>query len=239
MREGKMNESTKNKINDQRGLVRILVGILVFCSIWGFFEATLGGFFNLVIFPSKGAIMSGIGMIIMGTALAIYRKPAMLPGIGVVAASFKLLNVWLLFVPIHAVHIINPAMAIVFESLAFSLVAVFLMKKMTDNALVGIGAGALAGLASATTYVYFAVYGTNSPIFERMGISSIGEFILGNGVIQAVFFALAVPLGLALGKKLAATTFPILQRQSLRYATSAAVIVACWGISALAIGAGL
>ena len=97
-----MREDTENWLGKQRILIHIIIGILVFGSIWGFFEATLGGFLNMIIFPNKGAIMSGIGVAIMGTALAIYKKPGMLPGIGIVAASFKLLNVWLLFVPIRA-----------------------------------------------------------------------------------------------------------------------------------------
>ncbi len=67
-------------------MVRIIIGILVFGSIWGFLEATLGGFLHMIIFPNKGAIMSGIGVAIMASALTIYRKPVMLPGIGIVAA---------------------------------------------------------------------------------------------------------------------------------------------------------
>ncbi len=84
-----MTEVTHNKLGNLPVLVRLVIGALVFGSIWGFLEATLGGFLNLIIFPNKGAIMGGIGMAIMGAALAIYRKPAMLPGIGIVAASFK------------------------------------------------------------------------------------------------------------------------------------------------------
>jgi len=234
-----MTTNIKAKQIDRQGAIYILLGILVFGSIWGLLEATLGGFLNLIIFPNKGAIMSGIGMAIMGTALAIHRKPAMLPGIGIVAASFKWLNSWLLFVPANAVQIINPAMAIVFESLAFGLVAAFLMDRITKNALVGTGAGVLAGLVSATAYVYFAVYVTHSPIFARMGITSIGQFITGNGLVQAVFAGILLPLGCLIGEKLAAKSFPVLTHRSLYYATSIAIVCLCWGISALAVISGL
>ena len=178
-----MTKNAKTKLIDQQSLVNILLAILVFGSIWGLLEATLGGFLNLIIFPNKGAIMSGIGMAIMGMALAIYRKPAMLPGIGIVAASFKWFNAWLLFVPLNSVQVINPAMSIFLESLAFGLVAVFLMKWIAKNRLVGMGAGVLVGIMSAVAYVYFAVYATQSPILARMGVDSIGEFIMGNGVV--------------------------------------------------------
>ena len=228
------------RLGDRRSLLNLIIGILLFGSIWGFFEATLGGFLNMIIFPNKGAIMSGIGVAIMGGALAIYRKPSMLPGIGIVAASFKLLNVGFLFVPISAVYIINPAMAIIFESLAFSLVAAFVMNRIAKNAFVGIGAGIFTGLISATAYVYFAIYVMHAPLFERMGVNSIGGFILNQGVVQAAFFGILLPLGYLVGEKLAANTFPVLIRRPLYYyATSVAIICFCWGISAVTVMAGL
>jgi len=233
-----MKEDTENRLGKQRTLIHLIIGILIFGSIWGFFEATLGGFLNMIIFPNKGAIMSGIGVAVMGTALAIYKKPGMLPGIGIVAASFKLLNVWLLFVPISAVYIVNPAMAIVFESLAFSLVAAFLMKRIAKNASVGIGAGILAGLMSATAYVYFAVHIMHAPLFERMGVSSIGGFIANQGIVQAAFFGVLLPVGYLIGEKLAAKTFAVPISKPLYYAASAATIGLCWGISAIAVTAG-
>jgi len=226
-------------IKKRHGLISIIIGILIFGSIWGFFEATLGGFLNMIIFPNKGAIMGGIGMAIMGIALAIYRKPAMLPGIGIVAASFKLLNVWLLFVPISAVYIINPATAIFLESLAFSAVMVFVINRMEKNVYVGVWAAILAGLISVSIYGYFNVYVMDAPLFERMGVSSVPEFIASHGVIQAVFFGVLAPLGYVIGKKLTNLHFPVLARRPLYYATSAAIICFCWGISALAVASGL
>lgn len=234
-----MVEEIKSRLGEQRGIVHLIIGILVFGSIWGFFEATLGGFLNLIIFPNKGAIMGGIGMAIMGAALAVHKKPAMLPGIGIVAASFKWLNSWLLFVPPLAVQIINPAMAIFLESLAFSLVVAFLMNRMEKNVYVGVWVAVLTGLMSATAYVYFAAYATHSPIFARLGIESIGEFIIGNGVVQSVFFGVLAPLGYVVGKRLAANNYTVLVRRPLYYATSTAIICFCWGISVIAVIAGL
>ena len=235
-----MVTNIKNELIEQRKVVHILIGILVFGSVWGLLEATLGGFLHLIIFPNKGAIMGGIGVAIMASALAIYRKPAMLVGIGIVAALFKLLDVWIFSLAITSVHIINPAMAIIFESIAFGLVAVFLMNRIARNALIGMGAGAMAGLMSATAYVYFALYVTNAPLFARMGVSSAAEFIAGNGVTQAAFWGILLPVGYRVGEKLATTAFPALTRKMpLYYASSAAVIIFCWGVSTIAIMAGL
>ena len=230
-----MIEGTENK---RQGLVHLIIGILVFGSIWGFLEATLGGFLHMIIFPNKGAIMGGIGVAIMASALAIYKKPSMLLGIGIIAASFKLLNVWFLFVPITSIHIINPAMAIIFESLAFSLVAAFMMNRIAKNAFVGVGAGVLAGLTSAIAWVYFAIYVMNAPAYARV-VFTAGGFIANQGVVQAAFFGILLPLGYLVGEKLATKTSPVLISRSLYYATSAAIICLCWGISAVAKMTGL
>lgn len=234
-----MAANTKSKQIDRQGAIHILIGILVFGSMWGFWEATLGGFLHLIIFPNKGAIMAGIGVATMASALAIYKKPSMLPGIGIIAASFKLLDVWLFALPIASIHIINPAMAIIFESLAFSLVAVFVMKKMAKNALVGVGAGVLAGLMSAIIWVYFAIYVMNAPAYARV-VFTAGVFIANQGVVQAAFFGIFVPLGYLAGMKLELKTLPLLTRKkSLYYAITVATILICWGVSAIAIVSGL
>ncbi len=216
-------------------LAHILMGILVFGSIWGLLEATLGGFLNLIIFPNKGAIMAGMGFAIMATALAIYKKPAMLPGIGIVAAAFKWLNAWLLFVPPTAVQIINPAMAIFLESLAFGLLAVFFMKRMEKTAHIGIAVGAISALMAAVAYVYFAIYVTNSPLFARIGVKNIGEFIAGPALVQAVFAGVMLPAGYLVGRKLSHAVTSLTVRAPLYYATSAAIFVLCAVISGISV----
>lgn len=233
-----MTTANENKLSNLPGSVRLIIGILVFGSIWGFLEATLGGFLHMIIFPNKGAIMSGIGIALMASALAIYRKPVMLPGIGIVAASFKLLDVWLFSLPAASIHIINPAMAIIFESLAFCLVAMFLMNRITKNAFIGIGAGALIGLTSAVAWVYFAIYVMDAPAYARV-VFTAGEYITNQGVLQAAFSAMFLPLGYLAGQKLAVSIPPLLTRRPVYYAVSVSAVMFCWGISALAITAGL
>ena len=232
-----MTKEAISKLGNRQGVVHLIIGIIVFGSIWGFLEATLGGFLHMILFPNKGAIMGGIGIAIMASALAIYRKPSMLPGIGMVAASFKLLDVWLFSLPIASIHIINPAMAIIFESLAFGLVAVFVMDKMAKNALTGVGVGVLAGLVSAAAWVYFAIYVMNAPQYARV-VFTAGGFIANQGIIQAVFFGIFLPLGYVAGEKLTAKASAFVNRP-LYYAASAAVICLCWGISIIATIVGL
>jgi hypothetical protein len=229
---------SENAENSRRGSINVIIGILVFGSVWGFLEATLGGFLHMIMLPNKGAIMAGIGVALMAWALAIYRKPSILPGIGIVAASFKLLDVWLFALPVASVHIINPAMAIIFESMAFGLVAVLLMKKIAKSASVGIGAGVLAGLVSATAWVYFAIYVMNAPAYARV-VFTAGGFIANQGVAQAAFFGIFLPLGYLMGEKLSTKTLSVSISRPLYYTTSAATICLCWGLSVVAKIAGL
>ena len=95
-----MAKNADDRTGSGQGLISLVIAVLVFGSIWGFFEATLGGFLHLIIFPNKGAIMSSIGVAIMASALAIYGKPGLSVGIGVIAASFKLLDVIIFALPI-------------------------------------------------------------------------------------------------------------------------------------------
>lgn len=233
-----MTVNSEGKLDKQRDLVRVIVGVAVFGSIWGFIEATLGGFLHLIIFPNKGAIMAGIGMAIMGSALAIYKKPSMLPFIGLVAASFKLLDVWFFALSPTSIHIVNPAMAIILESVAFSLAAAFLMKKMAKSPVIGVGVGALAGFASAAIWVHFAIYVMNAPAYARV-VFTAGEFIANGGIVQAVSCGTFLPLGYMIGSKLAAKASPLLASRVRYYATSAAIISASWTVSALSTMAGI
>jgi hypothetical protein len=230
--------SIGNRLGKRQGLVHLIIGILVFGSIWGLLEATLGGFLHLIIFPNKGAIMGGIGVAIMASALAIYRKPYMPLGIGIVAALFKLLDVWIFALPIMSIHIVNPAMAIIFESLVFSLVAAFMLNRITKNLSVGVGAGVLVGLAGAIIWVYFAIYVMNAPLYARV-VFTAKEYIANQGVVQAAFFGVFLPLGYLIGEKLATKTYSVSINRFFYYATSAAIICLCWGISAIAKMSGL
>jgi len=229
-----MVENTESRLGNRQGVANIFVGVLVFGSIWGFLEATLGGYLHMIIFPNKGAIMAGIGVAIMSSALAIYRKPSILPWIGVVAALFKLLDVWFFAQPITSIHIVNPAMAIIFESLVFSAVIALMLNKIPRSAVASVGAGVLAGIISAVGWVYFAIYVMNAPAYARVVFTAPG-YISNQGVVQAVFFGIFVPLGYLIGEKLATQRFPVLARKPLYFGASAAIIVFCWVIGAMAI----
>lgn len=97
--------------------------ILVFGSAWGLIEMSLGGYLHLIHFPDKGALLGGIGFALMAWFTAMTRRPRLVPWLGLIAASFKLPDAVLLHASLLSPSVVNPAMAIIIEALAFRLVA--------------------------------------------------------------------------------------------------------------------
>jgi len=78
----------------------------------------------------------------------------------------------------------------------------------------------------------------NAPLYARV-VFTAGEFIANQGVAQAAFSAIFLPLGYLAGEKLATKTAPVFTRRPIYYAVSASTVLLCWGVSALAIMAGV
>lgn len=104
------------------------ISILSYGCLWGILEFSLGGFLHSIHYPGKGYIMTAIGFTIMTTCLIrnkIFWHPIF---IGLIAASFKLLNVIFLAMPLLSRGIINPAASIILESILVSSMAFAVMR---------------------------------------------------------------------------------------------------------------
>ena len=112
---------------------RHIATIALFGSIWGFFEATLGGVLHLAHLPFTGTIMTCIGFSILYGALRSGLRPVSLATVGLVAASFKFIDCWLFGIAPYNILIVNPATAIAMQGLAFALV--FGMGRADDRIL--------------------------------------------------------------------------------------------------------
>jgi hypothetical protein len=84
---------------------------------------------------------------------------------------------------------------------------------------------------SAAIWVYFAIYVMNAPAYARV-VFTAQEFIANQGIAQAVFCGVFLPLGYMIGERLAAKTTPLLVSRVRYYATSAAIISVSWAVSA-------
>ncbi len=97
-----------------------LVSILVIGSFWGITEATVGYLMHLIslftFYGLSGIIMTMIAVYFMRMAYRTTGKVSSIFYVSIVAASIKLFDLALPFLP--AAKTINPAIAILSESLA-------------------------------------------------------------------------------------------------------------------------
>jgi hypothetical protein len=229
-----MIEVAHRKISSLPVLVRLTIGVLVFGSIWGLLEVALGGGLQVANFPYRAGLLTGIGIAIMGIALAVYKKPAMLIGIGLVTVLVKLLAVPILHVSVMCKA--NSCIAVFTEAVALSLVAFLLMSKMGKSVHARMGAGASAAIVASVGFYFIGIQA--APCQYLLSFTP-GGFIVTEGLIWAAFSAVFLPLGYLVGEKMAAKTAPVFIRQPIYYAVSASAVLLCWGFSALAIMAGL
>lgn len=230
-----MLTKVKNSATSEQGMVRTIIGCLLFGSIWGLSEVVAGGGLRVVKFPYQAGLLTGIGVAIMGTSLAIYRKPAMLIGVGLVTVLVKQLVVPILHVSVMCKA--NSCLAVLIEAVALSVVAYFLMNAMSQSVHARIGGGALAGLVASVSFYFAGIRVAPCPYL--LSFSPMG-FIITEGLIWAAFAASLLPLGYLVGMKLEAmAVLSPARRVPLYYATSMAITIFCWGMSAMAIMAGL
>ncbi len=227
-------EGNENSISKWQGLPYVIIGILVFGSLWGLAEVVIGGGLATTSFPYRAGLLTGIGIAIMGIALALHKKPVMLIGIGLMAVLVKLLAVPILHISVMCKA--NSAIAVFTESVALALVASLFIGALSKSIHARMGTGALAAIIAAVGFCFIGIHA--APCNYLLSFTP-GGFIITEGLIWAAFSACLLPPAYLLGEKLALKTSLVTTRRPLYYATSAVVICLCWGISAIAIMAGL
>jgi hypothetical protein len=228
------------------------VGILIFGSLWGLLQGTVGAAFgsfdsffksqlHVCPCPLVGAIL---GIPIMTAALAIYKRPAMLIGIGAVAIPFSFLAIPIQHIPAFTTvsttyPIINPIIAMIFSSVIFSVVSTLVMRKSELTPSVLIGAGASTGFLSSIAFVY-TVVGLGAPILKVSGLSGPLAYIATNGVIWTAISAATSPVGYLTAPKLQLKISPLISRNTLFYRLAPVLLIAlCLVGTALAAAVGL
>jgi hypothetical protein len=174
-----MTEVTHSKLNSLPVLVRLIIGVLVLGSIWGLSEVALGGGLQVANFPYRAGLLAGIGIAFMGIALVIYKKPAMLIGIGLVTVLVKLLAVPILHVSVMCKA--NSCIAVFTEAVALSLIAFLLMSEMGKSVHVRIGTGALAAIVASVGFYFIGMQ--VAPCKYLLSFTP-GGFIVTEGLIS-------------------------------------------------------
>ncbi len=209
----------------------LFLGILLFGSIWGVFEVVLGAGLQAVNFPLRAGSLLGMGMFTMGVALALYRRPLMLIGIGIVTGLVKLLSIPLLHLSLTCKA--NSSLAVGLEALALTLVVGGLRERVEGGLSMRMGAGALGALLGAGGF--YLVGMRVAPCSYLLSLSPLG-FMVREGLSWALFSAILFPVGYLMGRRLQPTLSLLLgEKPSLGYATCIGISAVCWGFSALTI----
>ncbi|OGN91606.1 MAG: hypothetical protein A2Z75_06030 [Chloroflexi bacterium RBG_13_50_10] len=226
-------------LSESGNILRVVIGILVFGSVWGLVEATLGGALHLIHFAYKGAIAGGFGMAIMATFVVMYRRPRLVFWIGVIAALFKPLSAVIYGQPIFAPFVVNPASAILLEALAFTVVVSLLFKGFESSIKARIAAGISAGYLSAILYAILASsLGMGNWAF--MGVTERVTTTLTNGTALAVVGTCLLLLGYVVGTKLRPDFWQLMTvKPKAFYASNIAIAALCWIVAAVGFKQGL
>jgi hypothetical protein len=235
-----MQVVNKLKTVSQSGdILRVAIGILVFGSIWGLVEATLGGALHFVHFAYKGAITGGVGMAIMAAFVVTYRRPKLAFCIAVIAALFKPLSALIYGQPIFAPFVYNPASAILLEGLGFTLVVSLLFKGFESSIKTRIGAGVSTGYLSAIIYAILAS-SLGMGNWASMGVTERVTAALINGTALAIVGTCLLMLGYLVGTKLRPNFWQFMTvKPRAFYASTIAITAFCWIGAAVAFASGL
>jgi len=227
------------KVSDSGSILHVIIGILVFGSIWGLVEATLGGALHLIHFTYKGAITGGIGMSIMAVFVVMYRRPKLAFCIAVIAALFKPLSAVIYGQPVFAPFVVNPASAILLEGLAFSLVASLLFKGFESSIKTRIGAGVAAGYLSIILYGVIAS-AAGMGIWASWGLAERASSVLANGTGLAIVGTCLLLVGHLVSMRVRPKfwQFSDLKPRAF-YASTIAITAFCWIGAAVAFASGL
>ena len=202
--------------------MKILTGVLLFGSVWGFSESIVGPTLSNAGIPS-GAIMTGLfALTFLVVSRMFYKQPGMQLGMGAIAGVLRLFN------PFASCHLCS-ALAIVAEGAVFELIWYNIspdfaeLKKITMQISMGI----------ITSYViYVGGYITTqilTPIVSGTGfylenLVALMPNILSGGLLPAIIGAVVLPATILI-KKVDLTI-----KDKIYYPTSIGVSILCWFI---------
>ena len=102
--------------------------ILFYGIVWGLFEFILGGYFHYISYPFNNPILRTIGYVILAICFIKHRKPLYLIGIGILAASFKIFNIFTCHIPITDAGIVGPMLGILQQTVIATAIGFILLK---------------------------------------------------------------------------------------------------------------
>ena len=199
---------------------KLLAGILVFGSLWGFSECIIGPKLSGSGLPS-GVIMTGIfAMIFLTMSRLLYRERGMQIGMGLTAGALRLFN------PFGGCHVCS-ALAIMAEGMIFELIWTY----ATDLDLKNLKS--LTMKTSLGIFTAYCVYVGGYMITQILTPLSYGKFhfenllaltpqIFASGLLVALIGGITIPAVLSIRK------IDLTIKDALYYPATLGISVLCW-----------
>jgi hypothetical protein len=200
---------------------RLILGILIFGSIWGFSECIIGNIFSDSSLPTAQLMVGFFAIPLLVLSRIYFRQPGMQIGMGLVAGTLRLFN------PMGC-HLCS-AIAIIAEGGIFELIWLKLssdlreLKPITMQISMGIISGYFVFIFG------FIITQILSPIIAGTGffienLVLIMPNILADGMIPALIGGIAIPTVLFVN------SFNLSIKDRIYYPTTIGISAICWFI---------
>lgn len=234
-KETAMRKNAGAENERKNGLFDMLMLVLLFGSLWGLGEALLGNVIRSAGLPVRAAVLTGLGMGLMGAVFGVARKPALLPVTALVTAATMQLAVPVL----HCSFLCkaNSGLAVVLHGVSLAGVMIFIGGGGRKSALVfGIAGFTAAVLSSVAFYHIGMKLAPCDYLLSFAGEGGLARFMIKEGALWGLLSALMFPAGVAAGTRLAkAVTSWKSRRPGLVYCTSAASVVMCLALIVISV----
>lgn len=208
----------------------VLLGVVLFGSLWGLSEATFGALLHLINSPYKGEIMTSFGVMVMSAAAAVYKPKnafAFTVGLGVVASLVKGVN--LIFLGVDS-HVLRVMVVIPIEAASFGALASIFNRAFNESRRLRPAVGALSAYASffllSSVYIYA---GIGSNFWVGRGFADMVSFTLSGGTVAAILSVLTTDVGFRLGETVKPAVEDLIGRDpAVYYLVSVALTALSW-----------
>jgi len=199
---------------------RLIAGILIFGSLWGFSEVIIGSVLGDLGLPS-GALMTGVfAIFFLSMSRLIFRQPGMQIGMGLVAGSLRMFN------PLMGCHLCS-AIAIISEAMIFEILWRYLSFDFEKNRNLTIQ-------VSFGIFTVYTIYVTGyiitqilTPVIDGNGfylqnlIATIPK-ILSSGLLAAFLGGIITPVVLRTSR------IDLTIKDKIYYPTTLGISAICW-----------
>ncbi len=215
-----------------------ILTILLLGAVWGLLELMFGHYLQPAFLPLKGAVLTGLGMGVMGLSYGVNSRPMLPPIIALATAAAMLLAVPVL--NCSPLCRANSMLAVSLHGATIGL-AMALAKGRASASFIRLG---LLGMAAAIgSSMLFYPLGVNlAPCRYLISFGSQGgafAFLLKEGFLWGAFSFFLFPAGVTLGKALRRPLGVRLNRTpGFFYASSSLSLALCLGLMILCLRAG-